>query len=67
LTVFSLDAKVTNTSFASIVKNLSLSLEKLDFPIGLRNQEDMVEMLELRSMSKLELLCLSKRMVFKER
>ena len=28
-------------------------------PNTLRNQEDMVEMLELQSMSKLELLCLS--------
>ena len=59
LTVFSLDAEVTNTSFNNIVNNLSLSLEKLAFRTKLQNQEDMVEMLELRSMSKLELLCLS--------
>ena len=59
LTVFSLDAVVTNTSYNNIVNNLSLTLEKLSFPTKLQNQEDMVEILELRSMSKLELLCLS--------
>jgi len=60
LTVFSLDAEVTNTSFNNIVNNLSLSLEKLEFPTKLQNQEDVVEMLELRSMSKLELLRLNR-------
>jgi len=61
LTVFNLGAKVTKTSITNIIKNLSMSLEKL----GLRNQEDIVEILELRSMSKLKLLvlngCLSSR------
>jgi len=46
-------------SFAIIVKNLALSLEKLEFSRWPINQEDMVEMLELRSMSKLEILCLN--------
>ena len=66
LTVISLDALVTNTSFASIVKNLPLSLEKLEFPWSPLNQKDMVEMLELRSMSKLELLCLSGRISIRD-
>ena len=57
LTVFSLRALISNTSFASTFKNLSLSLEKLElYSIG--QPSDMVEMLECQSMSKLELLCL---------
>ena len=61
LIVFSLGLPNTSfpASFAIIVKNLALSLEKLKFSRWPINQEDMVEMLELRSMSKLELLCLN--------
>ena len=55
LTVLSLGAKVTNTSITNIIKNLSMSLEKLE----LRNQEDIVGILELRSMSKLKIVLLN--------
>ena len=63
LIVFSLESPYTSfpAPFASIVKNLSLSLEKLEFSWwpNCDNEKDVVEMLELRSMSKLELLCLN--------